>query len=74
MAKTPDPPEVVEPIYEWQKYLDDCKYEFNRMDIEQDVKRIKSLNIDSEHVTSEKSDIPEIEIEKIARATKTEDW
>ena len=44
------------------------------MDIEQDVTRIKSLNIDSEHVTSEKSDIPEIEIEKIARVTKTEDW
>jgi len=71
---TPDPPEVLEPIYEWQKYLDDYKYDFSRMDIVQDVKRIKSLNIDSEHVTSEKSDIPEVEIEKIARATKTEDW
>ena len=71
---TPEPPEVLEPIYEWQKYLDNYKYYFNRMDIEQDVTRIKSLNIDSEHVTSEKSDIPEIEIEKIARVTKTEDW
>ncbi|KKR85693.1 MAG: Type III restriction protein res subunit [Candidatus Azambacteria bacterium GW2011_GWE1_42_9] len=71
---TPEPPEVLEPIYEWQKYLDNYKYDFNRMDIEQDVTRIKSLNIDSEHVTSEKSDIPEIEIEKIARVTKTEDW
>lgn len=65
---------MLEPIYEWQKYLDDFKYDFNRMDIVQDVSRIKSLNIDSEHVTSEKSDIPEVEIEKIARATKTEVW
>ena len=74
LPPTPEPPEVLEPIYEWQKYLDDYKYDFSRMDIVQDVRRIKSLNIDSEHVTSEKSDIPEVEIEKIARATKTEDW
>ena len=74
LPPTPEPPEVLEPIYEWQKYLDDYKYDFSRMDIVQDVSRIKSLNIDSEHVTSEKSDIPEVEIEKIARVTKTEDW
>ena len=74
LPPTPEPPEVVEPIYEWQKFLDDYKYDFNRMDIEQDVERIKSLNIESEHVTSGKADIPEIEIEKIARATRTEDW
>ena len=71
---TPDPPEVAEPIYEWQKFLDEYAYDFYRMDITQDIERIKSLNIDSEHVASEKADIPEIEIENIARATKTEDW
>jgi type III restriction enzyme len=74
LPPTPEPPEVVEPIYEWQKYLDDYKYDFSRMDIVEEVERIKSLNIESEHVTSGKADIPEIEIEKIARATKTEDW
>lgn len=74
LPPTPEPPEVLEPIYEWQKYLDDHVYDFSRMDIIEDVERIKSLNIESEHVTSEKADIPEVEIEKIARATKTEDW
>src|SRR3989338_2703404 len=71
---TPDPPEVADPIYEWQKFLDEYAYDFYRMDITQDIERIKSLNIDSEHVASEKAGIPEIEIENIARATKTEDW
>jgi hypothetical protein len=72
---SPEPPEVAEPIYEWQKFLDEHKYDFYRMDIAQDIERIKSLNIDSEHVALEKADIPpEIEIEKIARATETEDW
>src|SRR3990167_6352555 len=74
LPPTLEPPEVVETIFEWQKYLDDYKYDFSRMDIVEEVERIKSLNIESEHVTSGKADIPEIEIKKIARATKTEDW
>ena len=73
-GETPELPEVLEPIYEWQKFLDEYAYDFYRMDITQDIERIKSLNIDSEHVASEKAGIPEIEIENIARATKTEDW
>ena len=44
------------------------------MNIEEDVERIKSLNIESEHVTMGKADIPEVELQKIAKATKTEDW
>jgi len=71
---TPDPPTVAEPIYEWQKFLDDYKYDFHRMNIEQDIEKIKSLNIESEHVAIGKSDIPEVELQKIAKATKTEDW
>lgn len=74
LPPTPEPPEVPEPIYEWQKFLDEYQYDFNPMDIEEDVSRIKSLNIDSEHVTLEKTDIPEIEIEAIAKATHTEEW
>jgi hypothetical protein len=71
---TPEPPEVVEPIYEWQKFLDEYRYDFHKMDITEDISQIKSLNIETDHVSMEKTDIPEIEIQKIAKATKTEDW
>lgn len=74
LPPTPDPPKVAEPIYEWQKFLDEYKYDFHRMNIEEDVEQIKSLNIDSEHVTMGKADIPEVELRKIAKVTKTEDW
>ncbi|OHA20030.1 MAG: hypothetical protein A2W65_03975 [Candidatus Taylorbacteria bacterium RIFCSPLOWO2_02_50_13] len=74
LPPTPEPPEVAEPIYEWQKFLDNYQYDFNRMDIIEEVERIKSLNIDSEHVTLEKADIPEVEIQAIAKATHTEEW
>ena len=71
---TPDVPQVTEPIYEWQKFLDELKYDFNRMNIEQDIEKIKSLNIDSDLTTLEKGNIPDIEVEKIAAITKTENW
>jgi len=74
LPPTPEPPEVVEPIYEWQKFLDDYKYDFHKMDITEDISKIKSLNIETEHVLMEKADIPEVEIQKIAKATRTEDW
>lgn len=74
LPETPEPPKVIEPIYEWQKFLDELQYDFNRMDIEQDIERIKSLNIETDHVAMGKADIPEVEVQKIAKATKTEDW
>ena len=74
LPPTPEPPKVIEPIYEWQKFLDELKYDFNRMNIEQDIEKIKSLNIETEHVTMGKADIPEVEVQKIAKATRTEDW
>ena len=74
LPETPEPPKVIEPIYEWQKFLDEYKYDFNRMNIEQDIEKIKSLNIETEHVAMGKADIPEIEVQKIAKATRTEDW
>ncbi|MBU4481658.1 DEAD/DEAH box helicase family protein [Patescibacteria group bacterium] len=73
-GETPGPPEILEPIYEWQKFLDEHKYDFNRINIEQDIEKIKSLNIETEHVTMGKADIPEVEVQKIAKATRTEDW
>jgi len=74
LPATPDPPEIIEPIHEWQKFLDDYKYDFNRMDIIEDVKMIKSLNLDSELVALEKGNIPKVKVEKIAQITKTENW
>jgi hypothetical protein len=75
LPPTPEPPKVAEPIYEWQKFLDEYKYDFHKMNIEQDIERIKSLNIESEHVAiGGKADIPEIKLQRIAKATKTEDW
>jgi len=74
LPPTPEPPKVVEPIYEWQKFLDDFKYDFNRMNIIEDIDKIKSLNIDSDLTTLEKGNIPDIEVEKIAAITKTENW
>jgi len=74
LPPTPEPPKVAEPIYEWQKFLDDFKYDFNRMNIIEDIDKIKSLNIDSDLTTLEKGNIPDIEVEKIAAITKTENW
>jgi len=74
LPETPEPPKVIEPIYEWQIFLDEYKYDFNRINIEQDIEKIKSLNIETEHVAMGKADIPEVEMQKIAKATRTEDW
>jgi len=71
---TPDPVGVVEPIYEWQKYLDECKFEFSKMNISQEISQIKSLNLDSEHVSLQKNDIPEVDVQILEKATNTEQW
>ena len=73
LPPTPDPPEVVEPIYEWQKFLDEYKYDFYKMNITEDIEQIKSLNLDADLTTLEKS-VPKIEVEQIARITRTEQW
>lgn len=73
LPPTPEPPEIVEPIYEWQKFLNEYKYDFYRMNITEDVEQIKSLNLDAGFTTLDKN-VPEIEVEKISRITKTEHW
>jgi hypothetical protein len=73
LPPTPDPPEVVEPIYEWQKFLDEYKYDFYKMNITEDIEQIKSLNLDAQLTTLDKS-VPEIDVEQIARITRTESW
>lgn len=73
LPPTPEPPEVLEPIYEWQKFLDEYKYDFFKMNITEDIEQIKSLNLDAGLTTFDKN-VPEIEVEQIARVTKTEQW
>ncbi|MFH1861806.1 MAG: hypothetical protein ABH878_03240, partial [bacterium] len=73
LPPTPDPPEVVEPILEWQKFLDEYKYDFFRLNITEHIEQIKSLNIDGDLTTFDKN-VPQIEVEKIARITRTEHW
>ncbi len=74
LPPTPEPEEVIEPIYEWQKYLDEYKYDFEKMNISEEFKQIKSYNLDADLTTMEKTEVPEVEVEKIAKITKTEHW
>ncbi|MDI6733591.1 MAG: DEAD/DEAH box helicase family protein [Planctomycetota bacterium] len=74
LPPTPEIPEVRDPIYEWQRFLDEYKYDFYKMNITEDVSQIKSLNLDAELTTFDKSGVPEIEVEQIAKVTKTEHW
>lgn len=73
LPPTPEPPEVVQPILEWQKFLDQYKYDFCRLSITEHIEQIKSLNIDGDLTTFDKY-VPQIEVEKIARITRTEHW
>ena len=70
---TPEPPEVVEPIYEWQKYLDQYEYDPHKMNISEDIAQIKSLNLDSDMTTLDKN-LPEIDVKNLAKATNTDHW
>ena len=74
LPPTPEPPEVVEPIYEWQKYLDEYKYDFHKLSIAEDITQIKSLNLDTELTTLDKSELPQVDIEEVAKITHTEKW
>ena len=74
LPPTPEPPEVVEPIYEWQKFLDEYKYDFYKLNITEDITQIKSLNLDAELTTLDKSELPKVDIEEVAKVTHTEKW
>jgi len=73
LPPTPEPTEVVEPIYAWQKFLDGYKYDFYRMNITEDIEQIKSLRLNGD-LTTFAPDVPEIKVEQIARVTKTDHW
>lgn len=72
---TPEPSEVeiLQPIYEWQKYLDNYEYDPHKMVISEDVSQIKSLNLDSDLATLDKN-LPEIDVKELAQVTNTENW
>lgn len=74
LPPTPEPPEVAEPIHEWQKFLDGYQYDFRRMIITEDVAQIKSLNLDADLTAFERGELPKISVEEIARITRTEQW
>lgn len=74
LPPTPEPPDVVEPIYEWQKFLDGFKYDPHKMNISEDVAQIKSLNLDSDMTILDKSGLPEINVKDLAQITNTENW
>lgn len=74
LPPTPEPEEVAEPIYEWQKFLDEYKYDFYKMNISEIWEQIKNYNLDADMTTMEKAEVPEVDVEKIAKITKTEHW
>jgi len=74
LPPTPDPPEVIEPLYEWQKFLDEYRYDFYKLIIAEDITQIKSLNLDADLTTLDKSSPPEVDLEEVARVTHTEKW
>lgn len=74
LPPTPDPPEVIEPLYEWQKFLDEYKYDFYKLSIAEDIAQIKSLNLDADLTTLDKSELPKVDLEEVARVTHTEKW
>ncbi len=74
LPETPMPPEAVEPIYEWQKFLDEYVYDFQRINIEQEIRQVKSHNLDSHLTTLDKDNLPKVEVERIAEITRTDHW
>ena len=65
LPDVPEPPEEVEPIADWQKYLDDYQYEFRGVSIEQTIRQIQSRNLDSGFDTLERKDLPEIQVSEV---------
>lgn len=65
LPEVPDPPEELEPITEWQKYLDEYQYDFRGLSIDQTIREIQSKNLDSGFYTLQKGELPEIDVKQI---------
>jgi len=62
-------PQVLEPITDWRKYLDDCEYDFRGTIIRQSISQILSRNLDSGHDALEKLVLPKIDPALLAADT-----
>jgi hypothetical protein len=70
LPRVPEPPEIKEPITEWQEYLDSYKYHVEKIKIEQVISQIKSRNLDSGFDILEKGDLPEIKVQDVETKVK----
>jgi hypothetical protein len=65
LPEVPEPPEELEPITDWQKYLDEYQYDLRGLSIEQTIRQIQSRNLDSGFDTLQKGDLPEIAVKDV---------
>lgn len=65
LPDVPEPPEEIQAITDWQKYLDEVQYELRGMDIQQTIRQIQSRNLDSGFDSLEKKDLPQIDVKDV---------
>jgi type III restriction enzyme len=65
LPEVPEPPEEIQAITDWQKYLDEAQYELRGMDIQQTIRQIQSKNLDSGFDSLEKKDLPHIDVKDV---------
>lgn len=65
LPEVPEPPEELEPITDWQKYLDEYRYDLRGLSIEQTIRQIQSRNLDSGFDTLQKGDLPKISVKDV---------
>ncbi len=65
LPDVPEPPQELEPITEWQKYLDEYQYDLRGMSIEQTIRQIQSKNLDSGFDTLQKENLPKIDLKDV---------
>jgi len=70
LPDVPEPPQEYEPITEWQKYLDEYKYDVRGMSIDQRIKQIQSKNLDSGFDTLDSTEIPHITVKDVDAIAK----
>lgn len=65
LPEVPEPSEEIEPIADWEKYLDEYQYDYRGMSIEQDIRQIQSKNLDSGFDTLQEPDLSHIEVKNV---------
>jgi superfamily II DNA or RNA helicase len=62
LPEIPEPPEEREPMSDWEKHLDEYKYDLRGMSIEQTIREIQSDNLDSGFNTMENANLPRVDV------------